>query len=157
LSRPRRGASVSGFSVGSSLSASGSLGFRRMTDERKAKEKGRQAAIDKVRYWDDSDQETTANAVIDIYEATLLEASGWQPISTAPKDGTWILLRDDEPRGRRYREQMERAVCVAFWDPLRVVVDNDGKMVHGAWRCAQWGGGWKAIWPNPLEWMPIPE
>ena len=54
----------------------------------------------------------------------------WQPIETAPKDGTPVLVHD------------EGAIEIATWDS-----DSD------AWRDCS---GHK-MWPSPQHWMPLPD
>lgn len=66
--------------------------------------------------------------------------SEWQPISTAPKDGTWVLLRGGTDYGG---EQIGPAV-VAFWSGQE-------------WAYAYWDGEWRSCYDNPTEWMPIPK
>lgn len=65
----------------------------------------------------------------------------WQPIETAPKDGTPILIFYEELYGmRRY--------SIRCWD-------------RGDWATAQegWVDEWRQIRPNekPTHWMPLPE
>lgn len=52
--------------------------------------------------------------------------SEWQPIETAPKDGTSILLRS--PQGR---------IADGFWGQ------------YGAW-------AWPYVMVEPIEWRPLP-
>lgn len=80
--------------------------------------------------------------------------SDWQPIATAPKDGTWILLaggKTDEdfynPSARA--EWLNRAVT-AFWHEDQWFEDG------GAWAIAFWDGDWRTYYDVPTHWMPIP-
>lgn len=72
------------------------------------------------------------------------EASMWQPIDTAPKDGTWIIVSGD---GR---------VEPACWEQRK---DDDG---HSGWCAAgsSYGGVLYDIHYelefNPTHWMPLP-
>jgi hypothetical protein len=61
------------------------------------------------------------------------EAAGWQPIETAPKDGTEIVCLD-EIYGKRWR-------YAAVWNGI------------------QWYTGFGDSWPNarPTHWMPLPD
>ena len=69
-------------------------------------------------------------ADIQAYRSALALRGDWQPIETAPKDGTWIVLWvDSEP-------------LVAGWNA------NDGD-----WRL-RWNDDW--IQPPPTHWMPLP-
>ena len=52
----------------------------------------------------------------------------WQPIETAPKDGSFILLAT--PKGR---------IADGFWSP-----------VYGVW-------SWPYVMVEPTHWMPLPE
>ena len=52
----------------------------------------------------------------------------WQPIETAPKDGSFILLAT--PKGR---------IADGFWSP-----------VYGVW-------SWPYVMIEPTHWMPLPE
>ncbi len=64
--------------------------------------------------------------------------STWQPIDTAPKDGTWVLLTGGhaaEPTG---------PCVVGFWD-------------RDDWAYAHWDGSWYSIYEAPTHWMPLPE
>ncbi len=81
----------------------------------------------------------------------------WQPIETAPKDGTQILgydasetyLPDEGDKGyieedSGYVHELTRPVMVLWWKQY------------------EWGGSWKlahygAFSYNPTHWMPLPE
>ena len=52
----------------------------------------------------------------------------WQPIETAPKDGSFILLAS--PKGR---------IADGFWS-----------LVYGVW-------SWPYVMVEPTHWMPLPE
>jgi hypothetical protein len=78
------------------------------------------------------------------------EAERWQPIETAPKDGTEILLTngktvaegqwcDEEPYIREYRDADGR------W------IDQQESDGFEGWM--DWSGGMK---PDPTHWMPLP-
>jgi hypothetical protein len=74
--------------------------------------------------------------------------SEWQPIETAPKDGTRILLGggwyDDEAGGP------VRVSMVARWAQL-----NRG--THG-WLIAEREGGYNNVtYDDPTHWMPVPD
>jgi len=72
----------------------------------------------------------------------------WQPIETAPNDGSWILLcggkttedfyMEDKPPPDQYRP------VVAKWD-------------DAAWVICYWDGSWRDGYDNPTHWMPITE
>lgn len=62
----------------------------------------------------------------------------WQPIETAPKDGSDLLLFVRTRHGRR-----ETAVLPGFWmGPFWVTFNHDGAISNSA---------------DPTHWMPLPE
>ena len=71
---------------------------------------------------------------------------GWQPIETAPKDGTFVLLygirshwqgpRANGPRPRKLGEPSVR---------------------QGHWSSGLWQTGDLSRWEAPTHWMPLPE
>lgn len=71
----------------------------------------------------------------------------WQPIDTAPKDGTWVFVAC----ASRRPDEDSYPAAVARW--------GKGYSDSGAW-VEQWcvdGNvdlGW---WPDPTHWMPIPK
>lgn len=60
----------------------------------------------------------------------LTTSDGWQPIETAPKDGTRVLT---------FRVKFREAMAVAWFD------GEEWRPVHGS------------AWPDPTHWMPLPE
>lgn len=73
----------------------------------------------------------------------------WQPIETAPKDGTWIMLTG----GR------------IGWDiksESKVVIGQASSVLNGRveenyrWQFAWYNGGYHGEYSNPTHWMPIP-
>jgi hypothetical protein len=72
----------------------------------------------------------------------------WQPIDTAPKDGTWILLfgkgTDDEHETRQ--------IAVAqYTDYL------NGRKTKWHWQFAWYDGGYYGVFEGPTHWMPLPK
>lgn len=61
--------------------------------------------------------------------------SEWQPIETAPQDGTRILLCDDR--------------CKPFPTLL-------GRWCHGAWWSDATNSGASIVWSDATHWMPLP-
>lgn len=68
----------------------------------------------------------------------------WQPIETAPKDGTPVLLF--EWRGDPW-EEPEANIFVGEWDHHR-----DGELYKTQWVCTEY----EAFNHNPTHWMPLP-
>jgi len=73
----------------------------------------------------------------------------WQPIETAPKDGTWVLLSG----GSIYYG----------WDgetfPPHVVAQFIGGPKYReeqCWQFAWYDGGYYGEYENPTHWMPLP-
>lgn len=76
----------------------------------------------------------------------------WQPIETAPKNGTWILLRGGSVDTSVYNPDvvgpMNPAV-VAFWH----IWDFSQ---NAEWAFSFWDGEWYSSYDNPTHWMPLP-
>ena len=75
----------------------------------------------------------------------------WQPIETAPKDGTWVLLfggKTSEDDYMRTGVLIERPVT-AFW--------NNSECYDEYWAFAFWDGDWREEYSDPTHWMPLPE
>ncbi len=66
----------------------------------------------------------------------------WQPIETAPKDGTRVLVVS-EMRGTTYAGPMPRRLMIAAW------IQTHAWKPHGWWSD---GGN-----VYPTHWMPLPE
>ena len=62
----------------------------------------------------------------------------WQPIETAPKDGSGVLLYD----------RIEEAQAEGYW--------CKGYGSEGAWVCAFMGGTVEFADMTPSHWMPLP-
>ena len=63
----------------------------------------------------------------------------WQPIETAPKDGTEVLLRG----GKNKWEDEGTKLVVGFWQ------DDE-------WRYAFIESDWRGVYENPTHWMYVP-
>lgn len=67
----------------------------------------------------------------------------WQTIGSAPRDGTWVLLKG--------------GLIDYGWDD-----DNDfppvvcGKACGNSWQFANYDSGYYGEYVNPTHWMPIP-
>ena len=75
--------------------------------------------------------------------------SEWQPIETAPKDGTWVLVYSaeairDEDGGRK--------IAVAQYTD-----DLNGRKGVWHWQFAWYDGGYYGWVDNVTHWMPLPE
>ena len=81
----------------------------------------------------------------------------WQPIETAPKDGTAVLLFGGQPdRHSDYTcgycddaLDLPSKCVVAWWEAY------DGAL--GYWRCGSYDNGVYGEWEDPTHWMPLPE
>lgn len=73
----------------------------------------------------------------------------WQPIETAPRDGTAILAWNENYGARETRWEFYREGSIAFsWF-------QEGKGPDGAWRWAEPQNNWGSSWA-PTHWMPLP-
>lgn len=74
----------------------------------------------------------------------------WQPIETAPKDGTHILARNDDYGARETYWEFYAEGSQAFrWF-------KEGKGPSGAWSWSEPKNNWAFSW-KPTHWMPLPE
>jgi hypothetical protein len=71
------------------------------------------------------------------------QPTGWQPIETAPKDGTWVLLTGGKVDYGWDGETLPPCV-VGQWDGER-------------WQFAWYDGGHYGHYEAPTHWMPVPE
>lgn len=81
----------------------------------------------------------------------------WQPIETAPKDGSHILLLE-----YRNAEDYQSSICIGFWGDYRAgyAFDNPAN-----YRWIDWGAGLldeyggDEVWSTttPTHWQPLPE
>lgn len=69
--------------------------------------------------------------------------SPWQPIETAPRDGTWVLVTGGD-------------ICYG-WDgiskPSAVAAQFEGR----AWQFAWYDSGYYGEYEDPTHWMPLPK
>lgn len=77
----------------------------------------------------------------------------WQPISTAPKDGTWILLTGGEFVKYDWNGDTEPDVVSGQYTNKL----NGGLDCHWRWQFAWLDGGFYGEYMNPTHWMPLPE
>ena len=71
----------------------------------------------------------------------------WQPIETAPKDGTWVLIYTVNVGD----EVGQRNMCVAQWSNYL-----NGRTVEPRWMFAWFDGGYYGACDEPTHWMPLP-
>jgi hypothetical protein len=69
--------------------------------------------------------------------------SKWQPIETAPKDGTWVLIAGESGYGG-YPLRAEVARCLPLFRP------------RSPW-CNHAGDAFTDGGPEPTHWMPLPD
>ena len=73
--------------------------------------------------------------------------SDWQPIETAPRDGTWILLAGGSIKYSWEGDTAPHAVVAQFTHELAV----------SRWQFAWYDGGYYGEYEDPTHWMPLPE
>lgn len=73
-------------------------------------------------------------------------ASNWQPIESAPRDGTWVLVKGGNMGDEWYGKTPEPPCVVAFSDSY----------AHEEWGFADWDGACRSYYLNPTHWMPLP-
>jgi len=74
----------------------------------------------------------------------------WQPIATAPRDGTWVLLAGGECDYDEESDAKTRPV-VGQWSNYR-----NGSQIGWHWQFAWYDGGYYGEYENPTHWMPLP-
>lgn len=66
----------------------------------------------------------------------------WQPIETAPRDGTWVLLTGGS---------IAYGWCEDDKPPMAV-----GQRAGDCWQFAWYDSGYYGKYENPTHWMPLP-
>ena len=84
--------------------------------------------------------------------------TNWQPIETAPRDGSWILLLGGHPDKLHDNIEFDyendqtlvfesvQSCVVAFWNEAET-----------SWRYTSYDSGVYGLWFNPTHWMPLPQ
>jgi hypothetical protein len=73
--------------------------------------------------------------------------SAWQPIETAPRDGTWVLLAGGECESNEESDNRGRVVTARWTTEF-----ND----FGRWEFAYYDSIFYLEYENPTHWQPLP-
>jgi len=81
----------------------------------------------------------------------------WKSIDTAPKDGSWVLLRGGEAGFSDYNNEVKNGpgfppAQIGFYNP-----PNEEWCEEESWNTTYWDGTWGTEYIDPTHWMPIPE
>ena len=83
-------------------------------------------------------------------------ANAWQPIETAPRDGTWVLLAGGECEFHEESDNKGRVVTgrwtIEFRSNTRDPLDEE----FGCWQFAWYDSGVYGEYENPTHWQPLP-
>lgn len=78
----------------------------------------------------------------------------WYDISSAPRDGTWVILKGGNTNEDFYNggnDGKSQRPVIAFWEP------SANEWEDGTWCFGYWDGSWYNCYEKPTHWMPIPE
>ncbi len=70
----------------------------------------------------------------------------WQPIETAPRDGTWFLLTGGQIRYGWDGDTQPSVVCG----------QRTSEFGDESWQFAWYDGGYYGEYEHPTHWMPLP-
>lgn len=79
-----------------------------------------------------------------------LHAGVWQPIETAPKDGTWVLLSGCDILYGWDGDSTPGAVVGQYTELL------NGRHIRPRWQFAWYDSGYYGEYEHPTHWMPLP-
>jgi hypothetical protein len=74
---------------------------------------------------------------------------GWQPIETAPRDGTWILIAGGKP-GYGWSGDAETTPAM-----VSARYQSSAGLLGDYWQFAHYDSGYYGEWENPTHWMPL--
>ncbi len=77
--------------------------------------------------------------------------SDWQPIESAPMDGTWVFMTGGTI-GYGWDGDTDPACVVGQWTHDL----NARYREKGRWQFAWYDGGYYGEYENPTHWMPLP-
>jgi hypothetical protein len=78
----------------------------------------------------------------------------WQPIETAPHDGTWILLCGGKCTGEG-PDPWQAACVTACWDAENYYARRE--MRAGSWVRSYWDAWHLCLYDAPTHWAPLPK
>jgi hypothetical protein len=80
----------------------------------------------------------------------------WQPIETAPRDGTWVLLAGGECEFNEESDNRGRVVTAQWTTEYRSKAGDRRIDDFGRWEFAYYDSGFYGEYENPTFWQPLP-
>jgi hypothetical protein len=80
----------------------------------------------------------------------------WQPIETAPRDGTWVLLTGGECESNEESDNRGRVVTAQWTTEYRSNAGDRLIADFGRWEFAYYDSGVYGEYENPTHWQPLP-
>lgn len=87
---------------------------------------------------------------------TRLITSDWQPIETAPRDGTWVLLAGGECESNEESDNRGRVVTAQWTTEYRSNAGDRPIDDFGRWEFAYYDSGVYGEYEKPTYWQPLP-